>query len=104
MTNRNESLPRAADELEALALHYGAHDTSAEMDDGVWVEPVPMVTTSLRLPADIIEALKDQARTNHVRYTAHLRSILEQAARRQPSELARIAERLDRIERAVTGG
>lgn len=104
MTNRSESLPRAADELEALARYYDAHDTSAEMDHGDWIEPAPMVTTSLRLPADIIEALKDQARTNHVRYTTHLRSILEQAARQEPSELARIAERLDRIERAVTGG
>ena len=62
-----------------------------------------MATTSLRLPADVIEALKQQAREQHVRYTSYVRSILEQAARGgRPTELTQITERLDRIERAIS--
>ena len=75
------------------------------MDNGNWVEPQPMATTSLRLPADVIDQLKQQARTRHVRYTTYVRSILERAARGgSPPELAEITERLDRIERALSGG
>jgi mRNA-degrading endonuclease toxin of MazEF toxin-antitoxin module len=47
------------------------------MEHGDWVEPQPMATTSLRLPADVIDELKQQARTRHVRYTTYVRSILE---------------------------
>jgi predicted DNA binding CopG/RHH family protein len=103
MAEHSEHLPRPADQLEQLAEYYDAHDTSAEMEHGQWVDPEPMVTTSLRLPAEVIEVLKQQARARHVRYTSHVRSILEHAARGgQSPELAQITERLDRIERAVT--
>ena len=105
MTKHPEQLPRPAEELERLAEYYDTHDTSTEMDNGDWVEPQPMATTSLRLPADVIDQLKQQARTRHVRYTAYVRSILERAARGgSPPELAEITERLDRIERALSGG
>lgn len=84
MTNDNEQLPRSAAELEQLASYYN---------------------TSLRLPAGVIGQLKLQARVRHVRYTSHVRSILERAARGElPPEMADITERLERIERAVTGG
>ena len=63
-----------------------------------------MATTSLRLPVEMIDELKRQARARHVRYTTYVRSILERAARGDmPPELADITERLERIERAVTG-
>ena len=40
-----------------------------------------------------------------MRYTAYVRAILEHAAGGgSPSELAEITERLDRIERALSGG
>jgi hypothetical protein len=105
MTKHSEQLPRPAAELERLAEYYDTHDTSTEMDNGDWVEPQPMATTSLRLPADVIDQLKQQARTRHVRYTTYVRSILERAARGgSPPELAEITERLDRIERALSGG
>ena len=104
MTKRDEQLPRPAAELEQLADYYDSHDTSAEMEDGTWVEPQPMATTSLRLPADVISQLKRQAQARHVRYTSYVRSILERAARGElPPEIADITERLERIERAVTG-
>lgn len=105
MTKHSEQLPRPAAELERLAGYYDSHDTSAEMEHGEWVEPRPMATTSLRLPTDVIDQLKRQARARHVRYTTYVRSILERAAHGgPPPEIADITERLERIERAVTGG
>ena len=70
MTKHSEQLPRPAAELERLAEYYDTHDTSTDMDNGDWVEPQPMATTSLRLPADVIDQLKQQARTRHVRYVS----------------------------------
>jgi predicted DNA binding CopG/RHH family protein len=103
MTKHSEQLPRPAAELEELAEYYDNHDTSAEMEHGEWLEPQPMATTSLRLPADVIDQLKRQARARHLRYTSYVRSILERTARTGiPPEIADIAERLERIERAVT--
>ena len=105
MTDHDEHLPRPAAELERLAGYYDSHDTGAEMEHGSWVEPEPMATTSLRLPAEVISQLKLQARARHVRYTAYVRSILERAASETPPpDMADITERLERIERAVTGG
>jgi hypothetical protein len=104
MEKQTERLPRPAEELEHLAGYYGSHDTSAEMEHGEWVEPQPMATTSLRLPTEVISQLKQQAKARHLRYTSYVRSILERAAvtGTQP-ELADITERLERIERAITG-
>ena len=100
MTKHSEQLPRSAAELEELAEYYGSHDTIGEMEHGEWVEPQPMATTSLRLPADVIDQLKRQARARHVRYTSYVRSILERTARGDAlPEIADITERLERIER-----
>jgi hypothetical protein len=105
MANHSEQLPRPPAELEELAEYYDSHDTSEQIEHGEWVEPQPMATTSLRLPADVIEQLKRQAQAGHVRYTSYVRSILERAARGgPPPEIADITERLERIERAVTRG
>jgi predicted DNA binding CopG/RHH family protein len=104
MTKQTERLPRPAADLERLAEYYDSHDTSKEMQPGEWVEPQPMATTSLRLPAEVIGQLKRQAKDRHLRYTSYVRLILEQAAGAGPQpELADIAERLERIERAITG-
>jgi hypothetical protein len=105
MTEREEHLPRPAAELEQLAGYYDTHDTGHEMEHGTWIEPQPMATTSLRLPADVISQLKRQAQARHVRYTTYVRAILERAANGTlPTDMADITERLERIERAVTGG
>jgi transcriptional regulator with XRE-family HTH domain len=50
MTKHSEQLPRPAAELERLAEYYDTHDTSTEMDNGDWVEPQPMATTSRLTP------------------------------------------------------
>lgn len=104
MSKQSERLPQPAADLERLAEYYGSHDTSDEMEQGEWVEPQPMATTSLRLPAEVIGQLKRQAKARHLRYTSYVRLILERAATAGPQpELADIAERLDRIERALAG-
>ena len=105
MVKRDESPPRAVEDLEALAAHYDNHDTSAEMEHGEWVDPRPMQTTSLRLPGDVVDALKALAQSRGMRYTALLREIVEHAVNgvrlAGSDELARINERLARIEAAV---
>lgn len=102
-TSHDQGLPRPAAQLEELARYYDRHDTSAEMEDGQWVDPQPMATTSLRLPAEVIAELKRQARARHVRYTAYVRAILERAASGTlPPEVSDITERLERIEQAVS--
>jgi predicted DNA binding CopG/RHH family protein len=107
MTKQTGNLPRPAADLERLAGYYETHDTSTEMEHGERVEPQPMATTSLRLPAEVIDELKRQARARNIRYTSYVRSILEQAAQAQggsPPDMAEITRRLERIERAVTSG
>jgi predicted DNA-binding protein len=106
-TKREGSLPRPAEELEALAAYYDTHDTSPDMEQGEWVDPRPMKTTSLRLPADVVEALKTLAQTRGMRYTALVREIIEHALNgvrlAESDEFAQINERLARIEAAVVG-
>ncbi|WP_322748608.1 MULTISPECIES: CopG family antitoxin [unclassified Frankia] len=101
-----ETLPRPAEELDQLAAYYDAHDTSAEMEHGQWVDPRPMKTTSLRLPADVVDALKRRAHGRGMRYTALVREIIEHAMRSERAEendeLTEINERLARIEAALT--
>jgi predicted DNA-binding protein len=105
MAKRNESLPRPVRDLEALAAHYDTSDTSAEMEHGEWVDPRPMQTTSLRLPGDVVDALKALASTRGMRYTTLVREIIENAVNgvrlAESEEFARINERLARIEAAV---
>lgn len=105
MVKRNESLPRPVEDLEALAAYYDANDTSSEMEDGEWVDPRPMKTTSLRLPGDVVDALKALAQTRGMRYTALVREIIEHALNgvrlAESEEFSRINERLARIEAAV---
>ena len=105
MTKRPESLPRPERELEALAAHYDTHDTAPGMEHGEWVDPRPMKTTSLRLPADVVEALKSLAYARGMRYTALVREIIEHALNgvrlAATDELAQINDRLARIESAV---
>jgi predicted DNA-binding protein len=106
MPKRTERLPRPASELENLASYYDTHDTSAEMEDGEWVDPQPMRTTSLRLPSDVISQLKTLAHERGIRYTALLREIVEQAVDQTHhvghDDLAQINARLARIEAAVS--
>jgi hypothetical protein len=102
-----EKLPRKAAELRALADHYERTDTSAEMEDGQWMDPQPMRTTSLRLPEHVIADLRAEARREGVRYTELVRRVLEshvrQSTRRDDVSLADVIDRLDRVEKLVKG-
>lgn len=94
----NESLPRPVKELEALAEYYDTHEVLPDKD-GQWVEPQPMVTTSLRLPKPVVQAVKAEARQLGVRHTVLLRSIIEQHVRNPDDQRwAQVEQRLDRIE------
>lgn len=78
-------------------------ESGVAKEHGEWVEPRPMATTSLRLPAEVIDELKRQARARNIRYTSYVRSILERAAQGgMPPDLAEITKRLGRVEQAVT--
>jgi hypothetical protein len=70
MTDHPEQLPQPAAALERLAEYYGTHDTSGEMEHGEWVEPQPMATTSLRLPAEVISQLKCDRSSNALPWVA----------------------------------
>ena len=98
---RRPAWPRRGDRTLTVASMISRRG----MESGDWAEPQPMATTSLRLPVEVINQLKQQARERHLRYTSYVRSILERAASGDtPPEIADITERLERIERAVTGG
>ncbi|WP_020389847.1 hypothetical protein [Kribbella catacumbae] len=100
MKKKSERLPRSKTELEALAEHYGTHDTGSEMAGGEWVEP-PMVTTSLRLPKPLVDALKAEAGQQHIRHTALMRRVLAAHVAGEAVEQTEILDRLDRIERLL---
>jgi predicted DNA binding CopG/RHH family protein len=99
MAKEAERLPRPAEELAALADYYDEHDTADEMENGHWVEP--MVTTSLRLPRDVFEQLKENARLEGKRHTAYIREILERSLHGvvgpDPDELRQIQRKLDML-------
>lgn len=102
----SDALPMPAEKLEALAAYYDTHDTSSEMEDGEWVDPRPMKTTSLRLPTEVVDALKSLAQARGLRYTALVREIVEQVVTGTRTagrdEVVRsIDQRLARIEKVV---
>lgn len=103
MSKSAEELPRPASELEALADYYEKHDTADEMEGGRWVQP--MVTTSLRLPRELFEQLKESARREGKRHTAYIREILECSVHgdvAESAELRQIQRKLDVLLQAVT--
>lgn len=69
--------------LDYIAAYADSHDFSAEMEHGVWVEGSkpetdPMVSTSLRLPKSLLDWIRHEARTRHIRHTTLIRAWLEQ--------------------------
>jgi hypothetical protein len=100
MTKKNEKLPRRKAELDALAAHYDTHDTGSEMAGGEWIDP-PMVTTSLRLPKPLVDALKAEAGQQHIRHTALMRRVLTAHVAGEAVEQTEILDRLKRIERLL---
>ena len=68
-------------QIDELRDHYDNTDTSDQMDGGTWetdVDPNPMVTTSLRLPKDVLDWVREQAAEQHAKPTALIRQWIEQ--------------------------
>lgn len=73
-------MTHSPERLQQLADYYDGHSTADQMDGGDWVdEPViePMVTTSLRLPIEVMQAVRERAALEGVRPTALIRRWVE---------------------------
>lgn len=91
--------------LDEIAEYTQTHDFSADMERGVWeddTEADPMVTTSLRLPKSLLDWIRDQAASRHVRPSALIRQWLEQQRDgASPLVVEGLAARVSRLETAV---
>ena len=88
------------EEIERLRQHYDHTDLSGSIDRAgldTDVDPNPMVTTSLRLPKDVLDWVREQAEDQHTKPTALIRQWIEER-RGQTRDLE---ARLSRLEQAV---
>lgn len=91
--------------FDEIADHAQAHDFSAEMEQGVWEtdsDADPMVTTSLRLPKSLLDWVREQSATQHLRPSGLIRQWIEQ--RRDAGGapvIEELAARLERLEHRV---
>ena len=95
----SDQLPRSEAELRDLADFYATRDVSDDITAGDVVTPAPMVTTSLRLPEDLVDRLRAEAAARGIRYTGLIRNkLIAHVADDEPSSRT-LASRLDRLER-----
>ena len=91
--------------LAQLRDYYDTADLSAEIEHAHWetdVEPDPMVTTSLRLPKSVLDWVRQQAETEHVKPTALIRRWIEEQREERAKDVSGRLERLvERLEVAV---
>jgi len=92
--------------LDEIAVHAQGHDFSTEMEQGgVWetdTESDPMVTTSLRLPKSLLDWVREQAASQHVRPSGLIRQWIEQRRDAGGAVAAEdFAARLERLEHTV---
>ncbi|MBP2371132.1 hypothetical protein [Pseudonocardia parietis] len=88
------------DELERLRRHYDTTDLSSNIERArldADVDPNPMVTTSLRLPKDVLDWVREQADAQHTKPTALMRQWIEE----RRSKTHDLEARLSRLEQAV---
>jgi hypothetical protein len=73
---------KAQGKLEELATYFDKHDFSAEMEEGKWVTPEtetePMITTSLRLPRSVMDAVRSEANGRGIKPTQLVREWVEE--------------------------
>lgn len=92
-------------EADDVAAFAQARDSSQETEQGVWEVDTaagPVITTCLRLPASLLDRVREQAAVQHVRPSGPIRQRIEQ--RRDAGEetgVEDLTERLERLERAV---
>lgn len=96
--------------IDELRDYYDTTDTSDQMDGGTWetdVEDNPMITTSLRLPKDVLDWVRAVAAAEHVKPTALIRQWVEEQhqgdyrIRRASGQDMKVEQRLRRLEHAV---
>lgn len=94
--------------LDEITEYAQTHDFAAEMEQGTWEEqtdPDPMVTTSVRLPKSLLDWVREQAATQHVRPSVLIRQWLEQQRDTETvGETEDLAARVARLEGAVFSG
>lgn len=95
----SDQLPRSEADLRDLADFYAARDVSDDIAAGDVVTPAPMVTTSLRLPSDVVDRLRAEAAARGVRYTRLIRDVLVTHVMHDESSSQALASRLDGLER-----
>jgi hypothetical protein len=94
----------AENTLDALRDYYDTHSTADEMDGGTWetdTYPNPMVSTSLRLPKDVLDWVRAQAAAEGIGHTALIRRWIEQRREIEEAGAGRVEERLDALAEAV---
>lgn len=94
----SDQLPRSEADLRNLADFYSNHDVSEEIEAGEGVTPEPMVTTSLRLPSEIVDRLHAEAAARGVRYTSLIRDVLVAHVTEEEPSTQTLASRLDGLE------
>jgi Arc/MetJ-type ribon-helix-helix transcriptional regulator len=94
--------------LDEIAEYAQHHDFAAEMEQGTWEEDTasdPMVTTSVRLPKSLLDWVREQAESRHVRPSVLIRQWLEQQRDLEAhDDVADLATRVARLEGAVFTG
>jgi predicted DNA-binding protein len=98
----SERLPMPEGTLEELADFYATHDASEEIEAGEVVTPQPMVTTSLRLPSHVVEALRDEAEQRGIRYTRLIRNLLVSYVSESSLSFQALASQMLSFEREIS--
>lgn len=90
--------------LDEIAEYAQTHDFAAEMEQGAWEEDAesdPMVTTSVRLPKSLLDWVREEAASQHVRPSVLIRQWLEQHREMDTADGEDLAARVARLEGAV---
>jgi hypothetical protein len=92
--------------LQRLAEYYDTHDTSEELKRAELaeepVDPDPMISLSLRLPKSLLDWVRTQARTEHIKPTQLIRRwIEERRSTGEPSLEQRVRRLEDLIQRSA---
>ena len=96
-------------EPDALCEHFDTTDLADAIDSATWETAVasdPMIVTSVRLPKSLLDWVREQASTEHLKPTALIRRWIEDRRRASAGErngaeeasVARLAARVSRLE------
>ena len=87
-----------------LADHYGSHDTATATSGGCWhtdAIPAPMITTTLRLPQQMMTGVRAEASRVGMKPSAFIRAVLERELTGGVPRQRDLEQRVDAVEDAV---